>query len=214
MRHGRTIRGRLRFQTRSGGRYGVVLLAAALLISRPAVAANQAAGQPVSWGYMRTPRLGTVFTNLAAGANHSLAVQSDGSVLVWGANYAFFAPQAYLATPAPIPADLSNVVAVAPGMSFITGHGLALKSDGTVAAWGDNTYAQATVSAGFINVIAVAAGEDYSLALKNDGSVCAWGYNYHGETNSPAGMSGVVAIAAGRNFCLALKDDGTVAGWG
>ena len=60
-----------------------------------------------------------------------------------------------------VPAGLSNVVAIAAGDS----HSLALKSDGTVVAWGYNGEGQTTVPAGLSNVVAIAAGGYHSLAL-------------------------------------------------
>ena len=70
---------------------------------------------------------------------------------------------------------LSGVTAIAAGHF----HSLALKSDGSVLAWGcggGNDYGQCTVPAGALSgVIAIAAGAYHSLALKSDGSVLAWG---------------------------------------
>jgi alpha-tubulin suppressor-like RCC1 family protein len=108
------------------------------------------------------------------------------------------------------PASISNVVAIAMG----GGHGLALKVDGTVTAWGNNSSGQATVPPGLSNVVAIAAGGLHSLALKNDGTVVGWGLNAYGQTNIPAGLSNVVAIAAGAYHSLALRADGTVVAWG
>lgn len=95
---------------------------------------------------------------------------------------------------------LSNVVAFASG----GGHALALRSNGTVVAWGGNYYGETAVPAGLSHVIAIAADEHLSLALKRDGTVVAWGGNYFGQTSVPAGLSNVVAIAAGGWFSLAL----------
>ena len=89
-------------------------------------------------------------------------------------------------------------------------HSLALKSDGTVVAWGDTTY----VPVGLSNVVAIAGGGLHSLALKSDRTVFAWGDNFSGQTNIPVGLSNVVAIAGGGYHSLALKSDGTVAAWG
>lgn len=94
---------------------------------------------------------------------------------------------------------LSNVVTISSGAI----HALALKSDGTVTAWGDKNYAGLTVPAGLSNVIAITAGGP-NLALRRDGTVVAWGDSYFGQTSVPAGLSNVVAIAAGENFGLAL----------
>ena len=93
-------------------------------------------------------------------------------------------------------------------------HTVALKNDGTVAAWGYNNTGQATIPAGLIGVTAIAAGDYHTVALKNDGTVVAWGYNYYGQTTVPAGLAEVTAIAAGYGHTVALKDEGTVVAWG
>ncbi len=108
---------------------------------------------------------------------------------------------------------------VAPGTRFkavaaTANHNLALKQDGTVIAWGDNTYGQTTVPSGLSGVIALATGELHSLALKQDGTVVAWGDNFPGQTTVPSGLSGVIAVAAGAYHNLALKQDGSVVAWG
>ena len=66
-----------------------------------------------------------------------------------------------------IPADLSDVTAVAAGQD----HSLALKADGTVVAWGDNMFGEATVPPGLSGVVAIASGFNHSLALTADGTV-------------------------------------------
>ncbi len=101
-------------------------------------------------------------------------------------------------------------VAIAVGLF----HSLALKSDGTVAAWGLNSSNQTTIPVGLSNVVAVAGGYLHSLALKSDGTPVAWGYNGEGQTNVPVGLSNGVAIAGGGYHNLALKSDRTVAVWG
>ena len=97
---------------------------------------------------------------IAAGRYHSLALQSDGSIVGWG--------YYYYATP---PAGLTGVVAIAAGPY----HSLALKNDGTVVGWGDDWAGQSTTPAGLSNVVAIAAGGYHSLALKSDGKVVGWG---------------------------------------
>jgi hypothetical protein len=118
------------------------------------------------------------------------------------------------------------VMAVAAGAY----HSLALKADGTVAAWGAGTnnsgsnphYGQSAVPAGLSNVVAIAAGAYHSLALRTDGTVAAWGAGTtntglnpdYGQSQVPAGLSNVVAIAGGSYHSLALKADGTMVAWG
>ena len=93
-------------------------------------------------------------------------------------------------------------------------HGLALKADGTVVAWGDNTYGQGNVPSALSNVVAIAAGGSHSLVLKADLTIAAWGDNQLGQTTIPSPLRDVVAISAGNYHNLALKSDGTVVAWG
>ena len=121
------------------------------------------------------------------------------NVLVWGSNTVAKA----------VPPDITNAVSIA-----AAGHILALREDGTVAAWGLNTEGQATVPKGLSNVVAVSAGSAHSLALRADGTVAAWGRNVEGQTNIPPQLTNVIAIAAGSNVNLAIRADRTVTAWG
>ncbi|WP_437338586.1 RCC1 domain-containing protein [Sorangium sp. So ce394] len=127
-----------------------------------------------------------------------------------------------------------NVKAVSAGAS----HSLALLTDGTVMAWGNNQFGQLgvdsgvtaipvpTVVGGLVNVKAIAAGGYISMALDIDGKVWVWGNNSYGELGdnssdhephskpTMAYIDDVDAIAAGQQHCLALKKDGTVWAWG
>lgn len=176
---------------------------------------------------------------VAAGANHTVALKSDGTVWTWGQNSSGQLGDGTLTqrnSPVPV-SGFSDVVAIAGGGS----HSLALKRDGTVWAWGWNGYGQlgdgtttqrttpVRASATLDHVVAIAAGSAHSLALKDDGSVWAWGNNTSGQlgdgtfTNRPSPaqittLTGIAAIAAGANHTVALKTDGDPAGtvwtWG
>jgi hypothetical protein len=108
------------------------------------------------------------------------------------------------------------VVAVAAGGN----HSLALKADGAVVAWGENTDShgnysgQSIVPPGLMNLIGIAAGGYHSLALRANGTVVAWGDNSQGQCSVPPGLSNVVALVGGGSHSLALKADGTMAAWG
>ena len=128
--------------------------------------------------------------------------------------------------------SLTTVPGVAAGGSY----SLALKADGTVWAWGENSYGQlgdgtttsrttAIQIPGLSEIVQVSVGGGHSVALKNDGTVWTWGYNGSGQlgdgttTNrrSPVqvpNLTDVIAIAAGSGYTVALKSDGTVWAWG
>lgn len=188
------------------------------------------------------PVAGPPVSLTAAGANHSLALLSDGMVVGWGEQGAQTNPPAGLAAvlalaagdnfsialkqdgtvvgwgngywfgESPIPVGLSDVKAISAGGD----HALALKTDGTVVGWGDNSVGQTRIPAGLSDVTAIAAATSgaHSLAVKEDGTVVAWGYNTNGQTNVPPGLTDVINVAGGFHFSLALKSDGTVVGWG
>jgi alpha-tubulin suppressor-like RCC1 family protein len=114
-------------------------------------------------------------------------------------------------------------------------HSLVLRNDGTVWAWGDDSYTQlgdgtangrgyAVPVAGLTGVQRVAAGSSHNLALMADGTLQAWGANLNGRIGDGTttwrsrpvavpGLTTVVAIAASQHS-LALKADGTLAAWG
>ncbi|MBI3849823.1 MAG: hypothetical protein HY298_05975 [Verrucomicrobia bacterium] len=83
-------------------------------------------------------------------------------------------------------------------------HNLALRSNGTVVAWGRNESGQIYVPLDLTNVIAIAAGDDHSLVLQSNGTFVAWGANDYGQCNVPSGLTNVFAIAAGSDLSLAL----------
>jgi alpha-tubulin suppressor-like RCC1 family protein len=164
--------------------------------------------------------------NVAAGASHSLAVKTDGTVWAWGYNnYGQLGNNTTVQKNAPVQVSgLSGVTNVAAGESY----SLALKRDGTVWAWGWNLFGQlgdnTTVDkstpvqvSGLSDVIAVAAGYYHSLALKRDGTVWAWGYNGNGalgdgttaSSSTPVqvqGLGAVTLMAAGRFHSLFCGD--------
>ena len=85
-------------------------------------------------------------------------------------------------TPQPAGESLTNLAAVAGGYT----HTLALQANGTILAWGDNTYGECNVPGALTtNVLAIAAGNGHSLALKMDGTVAAWGNNANNQCQCP-----------------------------
>jgi alpha-tubulin suppressor-like RCC1 family protein len=151
-----------------------------------------------AFGQTNVPPAATNVIAIAAGNRHSLALNSDGTVIGWG-----------LAPASTPPAGLSSVVAIAAG----SGQSLALKNDGSLVAWGNPLASSYTnIPPGLSNIVAIACGDQHNLVLKADGTIFAWGQNYSGQTNIPSGISNVVAIAAGNTGNLAIRNDGTA--WG
>jgi alpha-tubulin suppressor-like RCC1 family protein len=165
-----------------------------------------------AWGFQAVSNPPVNVTNaiaVATGGNnysgHYFALGADGKLTSWANYYASYGETNVSA--------LSNsfVTAIAAGSQF----SLALRSDGTVYAWGYGYYGQTNVPSGLNNVIAIACADYHDLALKSDGTIIAWGQNNYGEaTNSLAATNAAVAIAAGTYHNLGLRADGTVFGWG
>jgi alpha-tubulin suppressor-like RCC1 family protein len=139
-----------------------------------------------------------------------MAVLTIPELVAWG-EYTDFYPQGPYSE-AFAPSDLSNVVEIAAGAY----HGLALKSDGNVAAWGNDGYSSGAnhVPSGLTNAVQIAAGTYHNLVLKSDGTAFSWGNDDYGRVSLPPALSNFVAVAAGENHDLGLLADGTVVSWG
>jgi alpha-tubulin suppressor-like RCC1 family protein len=80
---------------------------------------------------------------------------------------------------------LTNVVALAGG--FL--HSIALLSDGTVKAWGDNYFGEIgdisseipTNVPGLSNIISIACGGSHNLFLNTNGNLFVWGSDFYGQ---------------------------------
>jgi alpha-tubulin suppressor-like RCC1 family protein len=182
----------------------------------------------------------TNWVSIAAGGVHTIALKSNGTLWAWGDNeYGQLGDgtnDEYTDknTPVQIGTD-TNWVSIAAGF----GHTIALKSNGTLWAWGNNEYGQlgddtytnenAPVQIGTdTNWVFIAAGLGHTIALKSNGTLWAWGWNLFGQLGD--GTNGEytdkyipiqigtdtnwVSIAAGSEHTIALKSDGTLWAWG
>ncbi len=117
-------------------------------------------------------------------------------------------------------------------------HTVALKSDGTLWAWGLNDSGQLGVGGTTDKNAptrvgsgstwkAVSAGYDFTLAIKADGTLWAWGHNSHGQLGLGSADDNLHAtptqvdpgstwkvVAAGYFDAVAIQSDGTLWAWG
>ncbi len=89
-------------------------------------------------------------------------------------------------------------------------HTCALRTDGSVACWGDDRWGQATPPAG--RYTAVSAGWLHTCGLRADGAVDCWGDDFDGQATPPAGT--FTAVSAGARYTCGLRRDGVVDCWG
>lgn len=199
----------------------------------------------VAWGYNGTGELGNGSTTsssvptlvsqggvlagktviaFAAGANHNLALCSDGTLAAWGYNGRGELGDGGI-TNSSVPVAVvrtgvlsgKTVIAVAAGYR----HSVVLCSDGTLATWGYNDYGQlgnnsmsgssvpvAVVRNGALSgktVVSVTAGSSHAIVLCSDGTLAGWGRNDNGQIGGGAGYSSSVPVVVTPSGVLAGK---------
>ena len=153
----------------------------------------------------------TGVTAIAAGRSHMLALLTDGSVVSWGRNNKGQLGDGSF-DPRSTPVRVCALGQTFPCTAFLTGvrsivggnlHTVALLTDGSVLAWGDNSSGQlgdGTTTTALTPVRVCAAGQsapcssflsgitslgpgllDHSLAVGPGGAVFAWGNNFFGQ---------------------------------
>ena len=168
---------------------------------------------------------GKVVTGVAAGFSHNLVRCSDGTMAAWGWNAAGqLGDGSSTSRSVPVMVDATGVLAGKAAVAIACGqaHSLALCSDGTLAAWGSNSYGQlgngkdygseskpvlvnqTGVLAGK-TVAAIAAGRAHSLALCTDGTLVAWGSNANGQLGNNTTTNSTLPLRVDSTGVLANK---------
>jgi len=172
---------------------------------------------------------------ISSKTDFTIALKSDGTVWGWGANlYGQLGDDTTLDRDHPVQeaTHATDWVDVAVGAY----HSLAIKSDGSLYAWGgnmlgqlgDGTYDdrhQPKLIDSDHNWLKVTAGSRFSVALRSDHTLWSWGENFLGKTlgigiggshNTPVQVNGTewADVSAGDIHTLAIKTDGTLYSWG
>ena len=143
---------------------------------------------------------GKSITAIAAGAYHSLVLCADGTLAGWGYNSnGQLGNNSTASTSAPVLVNRTGVLAGKTVTALTAGssHSAALCADGTLAAWGSNSYGQLgngsstnasvpvlVTRTGVLaskTITAIAGGQSHSTALCADGTTASWGYNASGQ---------------------------------
>ena len=182
------------------------------------------------------------WTKIALGHSHTVALRSDGTLWTWGFNNEGQLGDGTTTTslvPLSVDADGDTFadndwtdVAASDGS-----HTIALKSDGTLWAWGNNSDGQLgdgfTISSSYpleitdigFGWVSGIAGENHTAGIKDDGTLWTWGNNSHGQLGvgdtSPRTLpvqvttdTDWVSVVPRDTHTVALKSNGTLWAWG
>jgi len=142
---------------------------------------------------LETTVLAQINNSFSAGENHTLLLNSDGTVLAAGKNSN---GQCEVT-------DWENIIAISAGES----HSAGIRSDGTVAAAGPSELVE-PLSA-WTGIVKISAGKTHTLGLRSDGTVLAAGKNDFQKCDVET-WTDIVQIATGDSHSVGLRADGTV----
>ena len=186
---------------------------------------------------VQTIAFGTNWKQVTSGYYCAAAIKTDGTLWAWGYNVnGQLGDNTVNDKSSPV-----QTIALGTNWKQVSGgyyHTAAIKTDGTLWAWGYNTYGQLgdntvvnksspvqTIALG-TNWKQVSCGITYTAAIKTDGTLWSWGRNNSGQLcdNTVVDKSSPVQtialgtnwkqVACGYQHASAIKTDGTLWTWG
>lgn len=152
-----------------------------------------------SWGVMGSPPSMTNCIEVSAGGgtgttDEYIAAIDEDAIVVWGESEMEF----------PSGEPNAGFIHVSAGYEFC----VAVRSDGTLFAWGDDSFGQVSNLPAGSNFVDVAAGGYHGLAVTDEGDVVGWGRNDCGQCDVPVLPSDSVytSVSAGGSFSMALRE--------
>lgn len=234
-----------------GGMSGMVAVAAGEQTGH----ALQSDGSVWTWGWDQQGRVARVLvpskaTAIAASDSTTFALVADGTVWAWGSDgfgnlgggacpTANCPPATPVRVPLPLPGD-TRITAIEAGAQTA----FALRSDGTVWAWGRNWRGESGTGAapsdrvspsqvvGLTDVVTIGGGDLVGYAVTADGRVWSWGDDTWGTLGTGAtcagptavcwstvpvqvtGLTGPTTIDSAYGTTVARTPDGAVWAWG
>jgi alpha-tubulin suppressor-like RCC1 family protein len=180
----------------------------------------------------------TDWTQVSAGMHHTVAIKADGTLWAWGDNTfgQLGNGQATLVEFAPVQIGTDTKWSTVSAGDF---HTVAMKTDGTIWAWGDSadgTLGTGETYSGIIvtvptqigtatDWVAIATGQDHTLAVKANGQLWGWGSNGSGQLGDQSNLEarGPIQIGTASDWAsvttrgsesVARKKNGTLFSFG
>jgi alpha-tubulin suppressor-like RCC1 family protein len=181
---------------------------------------------------------GFLWTDVSCGYQYGLAVRQDGTLWAWGRTDPSGVTRSLGDGTTTASASLIQIGTDTNWSKVYAGelHSMAIKTDGTLWAWGSNVYGylgdgttvskNSPVQVGVdTNWASVALGDRHSLGIKTNGTLWAWGYNNASQLGDNTTTDRLVptqigtgtnwkSVAAGYFHSIGLKTDGTLWSWG
>ncbi len=177
------------------------------------------------------------FKAVSAGAQHTVAIKTDGSLWAWGYN-----AHGQLGDGTNIDRNVPKQIGTDTNWTVVSAggeHTVAIKRDGSLWAWGVNSYGQLgdgtngwlkdknipTKISDAKDWNVVSAGYAHTMAIKTDGSLWAWGWNCNGQlgdgTYTDKNVPTLIGtdttwavVSAGHFHTVAIKANKTLWAWG